>query len=129
MENVSEAKKWCSRHSEKHCLSSCDNCWVLAQGFKCEQHDLEVAFNAGYSACMHKFHNTFRMKQPKSGRYILVWGKNANESDIVLCKTLSDGSCINQLTQMIESYDDEMMWCYVVDIIPRHNNSNKLLKF
>ena len=117
------AKKWCAKHSRKHCLLNCDNCWQLNEGFECEQQKLEEAYNAGYSACLRMFHNTFRSKKPQSGKFILVWGRDSIECDVMLCKTLFDGSCINLLNQEIETYGDDMMWCYIGDIIPKHNKN------
>lgn len=48
MKSIKEkAKKWCSEHSNKGCTEQCDGCWQLKQTLGCEQHNMEMAYEAG----------------------------------------------------------------------------------
>lgn len=48
MKNIKEkAKKYCSEHSNKGCTEQCDDCWQLKQALGCEQHNMEMAYEAG----------------------------------------------------------------------------------
>ena len=42
-----KSKEWCSERSNKGCKEQCDGCWQLKQAWGCEQHNMELAYEAG----------------------------------------------------------------------------------
>jgi hypothetical protein len=48
MKSIKESsKEWCSQNSNKKCKESCDGCWVTKTPLGCEQHNMELAYEAG----------------------------------------------------------------------------------
>ena len=48
MKSIKEkAKEWCSEHSNKGCTEQCNGCWQLNSVWGCEQHNMELAYEAG----------------------------------------------------------------------------------
>ena len=48
MKSIKEtSKEWCSEHSNKGCTEQCDGCWQVKSDFGCEQHNMELAYEAG----------------------------------------------------------------------------------
>lgn len=48
MKTIKEtSKEWCSEHSNKGCKEQCDGCWQVESAFGCEQHNMELAYEAG----------------------------------------------------------------------------------
>ena len=48
MKSIKEkSKEWCSNHSNKGCTEQCDGCWQVKLVFGCEQHNMELAYEAG----------------------------------------------------------------------------------
>jgi hypothetical protein len=48
MKSIKEAaEEWCCAHSNKGCTEQCDGCWQMIKGFGCEQHNMELAYEAG----------------------------------------------------------------------------------
>lgn len=48
MKTIKEtSKEWCSEHSNKGCKEQCDGCWQVESVFGCEQHNMELAYEAG----------------------------------------------------------------------------------
>ena len=42
-----KSKEWCSEHSNKGCKEQCEGCWQVKQPWGCEQHNMELAYEAG----------------------------------------------------------------------------------
>ena len=48
MKSIKEGgKEWCCAHSNKGCTEQCDGCWQMKLVFGCEQHNMELAYEAG----------------------------------------------------------------------------------
>jgi hypothetical protein len=48
MKSIKEfSKEWCSEHSNKGCKEQCDGCWQIKSAWGCEQHNMELACEAG----------------------------------------------------------------------------------
>ena len=48
MKSIKEfSKEWCSEHSNKGCKEQCDGCWQIKSTWGCEQHNMELACEAG----------------------------------------------------------------------------------
>lgn len=48
MKSIKEkSKEWCINHSNKGCTEQCDGCWQVKTAFGCEQHNMELAYEAG----------------------------------------------------------------------------------
>ena len=65
MKSIKEGgKEWCCAHSNKGCTEQCDGCWQMKLVFGCEQHNMELAYEAGANyvleaiiECMPKTHS------------------------------------------------------------------------
>lgn len=42
-----KSKEWCGEHSNNYCKEQCDGCWHVESAFGCEQHNMELAYEAG----------------------------------------------------------------------------------
>lgn len=55
-----KAKNWCSEHSNKGCTEQCDGCWQLKQAWGCEQHNMEMAYEAGANYVLEEIENVIK---------------------------------------------------------------------
>ena len=52
-----KSKEWCSERSNKGCKEQCDGCWQLKQAWGCEQHNMELAYEAGANYVVEEIEN------------------------------------------------------------------------
>lgn len=58
MKSIKEkSKEWCSNHSNKDCTEQCDSCWQVKSAFGCEQHNMELAYEAGANYVLEQIEN------------------------------------------------------------------------
>lgn len=58
-----KTKEWCSNQSNKGCTEQCDGCWQMIQGFGCEQHNMELAYEAGANYVLEQIEQLIYEKQ------------------------------------------------------------------
>ena len=56
------SKKWCCEHSNKGCKVQCDGCWQIKSAWGCEQHNMELACEAGANYVLKKFEKELKRR-------------------------------------------------------------------
>jgi hypothetical protein len=72
MKSIKEfSKEWCSEHSNKGCKEQCDGCWQIKSAWGCEQHNMELACEAGANYVLECFESVLPFVAKKG----IIYGK------------------------------------------------------
>lgn len=64
MKSIKEfSKGWCCEHSNKGCKEQCDGCWQIKSAWGCEQHNMELACEAGANYVIEEIEELLSLKK------------------------------------------------------------------